>query len=248
MDMHQALVDLDAGEDKLAEPVREALGSVGIAELPGACTPRLLSSMRAALAELEAQEGDSGGREVNQEVGTYRLSDLLNKHDVFDECVFSPLLLAAAHYLLGDFKLSSISSRAALPGHGHQALHEDWDGDRATGDSFQTCNSIWLLDDFTADNGATRFVPGSHRSRRGPGDPYADHPDQKLLLARAGTVFVFNGHLLHGGTLNRTLVRRTALNVYFTRRGNKQQIDQAAFIRPTTKSRLHQAARFVLDI
>ena len=61
---------------------------------------------------------------------------------------------------------------------------------------YQVCNSIWLLDDFTASNGATRVVPGSHRARTVPrlalADPAAEHPDQVLVTGPAGTVVVFN--------------------------------------------------------
>jgi ectoine hydroxylase-related dioxygenase (phytanoyl-CoA dioxygenase family) len=114
------------------------------------------------------------------------------------------------------------------------------------------CNSIWLLDDFTQDNGATRVVPGSHLSGKSPGDVLADtrdpHPSEVLLTAPAGTVVVFNSHLWHGGTMNRSSRPRRAMHSYFTRRGNPQQTDQRAYIRPQTLARLSPAARFVLDV
>ncbi len=37
----------------------------------------------------------------------------------------------------------------ALPGEGHQGLHADWSADYDG--RFHVCNSIWLLDEFTAD-------------------------------------------------------------------------------------------------
>ncbi len=61
-----------------------------------------------------------------------------------------------------------------------------------------------LLDDFTADNGATRVVPGSHLTGRSASDVMADRrgsrPGQVLQLAPARTVVVFNSHLWHGAT------------------------------------------------
>ena len=51
------------------------------------------------------------------------------------------------------------------------------------------------------------------------------HPGEVLLLAPAGTVVVFNSHLWHSGTLNRSSRPRRALHAYLTRRGNGQQLD-----------------------
>jgi ectoine hydroxylase-related dioxygenase (phytanoyl-CoA dioxygenase family) len=107
-------------------------------------------------------EGDQARTEFRQEPGTERLSDLVNKGDVFDICYTHARILASiAHVLTPDFKLSPLNYRAALPGQGHQALHADWSVPVAAG-QFRVCNSIWLLDDFTAENGPTRLVPGSH--------------------------------------------------------------------------------------
>ena len=117
---------------------------------------------------------------------------------------------------------------------------------------FQVCNSIWLLDDFTAENGATRVVPGSHFWEKTPreamDDPMASHPNEKLLLAPGGTVVIFNSHTWHGGTLNRSNQRRRAMHSYFCRRHQPQQLDQRRYVRQVTYERLSPAARWILDV
>jgi len=40
-------------------------------------------------------------------------------------CFTCPRVLAAMAHVLGDFTLSSLNSRAARPGQGHQRLHTD---------------------------------------------------------------------------------------------------------------------------
>src|SRR5262249_27778003 len=155
------------------------------------------------------------GKEVHQEAGTDRLSDLVNKGEMFEVCFTNPRVLAAiAHVLRNDLKLSSLNFRAALPGQGLQQFHADWGSPVSPGD-YYVCNSIWLLDDFTLDNGATRVVPGSQKSGKLPreamSDPGAPHPDEKLLTAPAGTVVVFNSHTWHGGTQNKTSKPRRAM-------------------------------------
>jgi ectoine hydroxylase-related dioxygenase (phytanoyl-CoA dioxygenase family) len=79
-------------------------------------------------------------------------------------------------------------------------------------------------------------------------DPAAAHPDEVKLTGPAGTVVVFNSHLWHGGTLNRTRRPRRAVHSYFTRRGHGQQLDQQKYARPETLARLSPAARFILDV
>src|SRR5215470_16386677 len=76
----------------------------------------------------------------------------------------------------------------------------------------------------------------------------AAHPAEVLLMAPAGTVVVFNSHLWHGGTLNQSALPRRATHSYFTRRGNRQQLDQRKYVRPETLDRLSPAARFILDV
>jgi ectoine hydroxylase-related dioxygenase (phytanoyl-CoA dioxygenase family) len=118
--------------------------------------------------------------------------------------------------------------------------------------NYQVCNSIWLIDDFTEDNGATRVVPGSHRIGMRPAhlmDNTEDkHPDEIKILGEAGTVVIVNSHLWHSGTTNMTDQPRRALHSYFCRRGLKQQLDQAAYVRQTTRARLTPAARYILDV
>ena len=251
MDMATALADLGVTADSVDDSTRERLDRDGYAPLPGVLSPRQIEAFRSLFGELLALEGDRAGLEVHQEAGTDRLADLVNKDAAFDVCFTDPRLLACLAHVLGDFKLSSLNFRAALPGSGLQALHTEG-GPVADPAQYQVCNSIWLLDDFTADNGATRVVPGSHRSGKSPGDVMTDtraaHPAEVLVRAPAGTVVVFNSHLWHGGTLNRSSLPRRAMHSYFTRRGNRQQLDQRKYVRSETLDRLSPAARFILDV
>lgn len=252
MTTQEALRALGAREDTLTREEKERLDRDGFLPLPGILTPEQVTAMGTRLDELSAREGDDAGKEVHQEAGTDRLSDLVNKDPLFDVCFTHPRVLAAvAHVLRGDLKLSSLNSRAALPGQGLQALHADWGKPTAPGD-YYVCNSIWLLDDFTQDNGPTRVVPGSHRSGKMPRealqDTAAPHPDEVKIIAPAGTVVVFNSHAWHGGTRNTGSGRRRAMHSYFCRRDQPQQLDQRKYLRPETAARLSAAARYILDV
>jgi ectoine hydroxylase-related dioxygenase (phytanoyl-CoA dioxygenase family) len=251
VDIRTALRDLGVSPGQLSAAEKARLDEDGFLPLPGILSAGQLEVIRDRLAELTTAEGQQAGAEVHQEDGTDRLADLVNKDPVFQMCFTCPQVLAAMAHVLDDFTLSSLNSRAALPGHGHQRLHADW-GQAVGPGHYRVCNSIWLIDDFTESNGATRVVPGSHRSARLPrevmADPTGPHPSEVKLLGTAGTVVIFNGHLWHGGTRNVTGRPRRALHSYFCRRGLKQQLDQRAYLRPETLARLSPAARYILGV
>ena len=252
MNTQEALTALGVTENTLTQAEKDQLDRDGYLPLANIMSPQLIAQINARVDELIAEEGDDAGKEVHQEAGTIRLSDLVNKDPLFEICFTNPGVLAAiSHVLSGNLKLSSLNYRAALPGSGLQGLHADWGGAVAPNDYF-VCNSIWLLDDFSEANGATRLVPGSQRSGKTPRDvmpdPTQPHPDEIVLNAPAGTVVIFNSHTWHGGTLNRTDKPRRAMHSYFTRRDQTQQLDQKKYIRPETYARLSPAARFILDV
>jgi ectoine hydroxylase-related dioxygenase (phytanoyl-CoA dioxygenase family) len=252
MEMQEALQGLGVDEDSLSAEERKFLDEHGYLPLPNLLSADQVNDLNRRLAELAAAEGERAGLEAHQEPGTIRLANLVDKDPRFEICFTHPRVLAAInHVLRGNFKLSSLNARAALPGEGLQQLHADWGGAVAPGD-YYVCNSIWLLDGFTAENGATRVVPGSHRwgktPRQAMADPRAPHPDEVMLLARAGTVVIFNSHTWHGGTLNRTDKPRRAMHSYFCRRDQEQQTNQRASLSPETVARLSPAARYILDV
>jgi ectoine hydroxylase-related dioxygenase (phytanoyl-CoA dioxygenase family) len=251
MTVEEAMRELGAREELLSEEERATLDGNGYLPLAGILNEEQVAGLRNRFDQLVEAEGQEGGKEVHQEQGTNRLANLIDKGEVFQICISHPKVLAAMRHVLGpEFKLSSLNGRAALPGQGLQGLHADWKEGVEPGD-YYVCNSLWLLSDFTEDNGATRVVPGSHNSRQHPRDvledPKAPHPDQVLLTAKAGTVVIFNAHIWHGGTMNRTDEPRCGLHAYYTRRDQKQQTDQREWLSEATMERLSEAQRTILD-
>src|SRR5215467_13874940 len=197
---------------------RRQLDEQGFLVLPGLMTAELLAALRQRIDELFAEEGERAGSEFKQEPGARRLANLVNKGRVFEDVIVTPALLECVERVLGPrFKLSSLNVRSANPHTADgQPLHAD-SGAVADDSGYIVCNSIWMLDDFTAENGATRFVPGSHRWRQLPHLGFFEpHPEERLVLGRAGDVVVMNAHMWHGGTANRTDRPRCAMHVYYT--------------------------------
>ena len=117
---------------------------------------------------------------------------------------------------------------------------------------YYICNSGWLLDDFTEETGATRIVPGSHRSGKRPQDVLEDavatQPDEIQVIAPAGSVLVFNSHLWHGGAMNKTGLPRRVIHSAFCRRDQVPQTNQQEYLSAETRDRLSHAAKCVLDV
>lgn len=202
--------------------------------------------------ELIAAEGDRAGLEVHQEAGTRRLANLVDKGDCFDPLWGDPLVLGCVAHVLGrPFHLSSLNAREPLSGHGHQGLHADW-GTRQKDEPYHVVNSLWILDDLTPENGATRIVPGSHRLLGSISDHLADasvaHSGELIVTAPAGSVVIFNAHCWHGGRTNVTGKRRRIMHSYYVAEGNPFQTDFEKIISPATRQRLIQDRRNLLGI
>jgi ectoine hydroxylase-related dioxygenase (phytanoyl-CoA dioxygenase family) len=247
------LADLGVHRNGLSPEQSDRLDADGYLLLPDAIDSATLAALRARFDELVESELDPGYRGLRQEeVGASWLVNLVDKDPVFDAVWNHPVQLAAVAHVLSwnDMKLFSLKGRSALPGHGQQRLHVDWP-DAVEAGSFQVCNSAWMLDDFTMENGSTRVVPGSHRWGRTPKQsegPQGSTAGEVYVTGKAGSCAVFNSHIWHGGTVNNSPAPRRVLLAAFVRREHEQQTVQIDNIRPQTMTRLNAAQRYLLEV
>lgn len=212
-----------------------------------------LNDLRQRVEEIFEAEGENAGHEFKQEPHARRLANLVDKGEVFERVVSEPRVLALVEHVLGrEFKLSSLNARSTNPyAPEGQPLHVD-QGLLPDSRGNVVCNSLWMLDDFTPENGATRIVPGSHRWGKQPrevmADPLEPHPEEVLVTGKAGTVVVYNAHVWHGGTANGTGQHRRALHGFFVRRDYPQQQYQKQLLRQSTQDRLRPELRRLLAL
>jgi ectoine hydroxylase-related dioxygenase (phytanoyl-CoA dioxygenase family) len=146
------------------------------------------------------------GRNDFEGFDTRRIYALFAKVRGFDRLAIDPLLLGVLDQVLGEYQLSGPVGIDIGPGETAQGLHRDdvvyplsWPHQQVV------LNTMWALDEFTADNGATLIVPGSHRSSP------AEKPDDAEAVAAtmpAGSVMFYVGTVWHGGGSNHTDQRR----------------------------------------
>ncbi len=155
----------------------------------------------------------------------------------------SPVFEVVSAVLGDDCILSSMNSLEPLKGQGHQSLHRDEGpvGPEGT----VVVNSLWAIDDITPDNGGTRFVPGTHTSAELVAD---DDPRLVRISARAGSVVVFDAHVLHAASRNISGARRRAVHVYYTRAGRPSQTDWSHYLPPDVRRVLVGEQRRMLGI
>ncbi len=174
---------------------------------------------------------------------TTRVSDFVNRGAEFDGLyVFPPLLEACCRVVGRPFKLSSFHARTLRPHSPAQDLHVDVRRDSV---DWPLLGFILMIDDFRPDNGATRFVPGSHRWPQAPADTVsdlrADHQGQVLACGKAGSLLVFNGSAWHGHTANISPEPRRSIQGAFIPREGRAGTDFRARMPPDTHARLGPA-------
>jgi len=183
----------------------ESLDRAGYVVVAAALDGPLLERLRRAFV---AADTTSGTEHVE-------LGPNTPERDAWDGLTSHPVVEAAARHLFrgAPFRERSLHGRNPLPGYGQQGLHADWPA-RDNADEVQVVTLLWMLDDFTAENGATRVVPGSHRIleplAKPLAQPHAHHAREVPVTGAAGSVVVMNGHLWHSGTLNRSRGPRRA--------------------------------------
>jgi ectoine hydroxylase-related dioxygenase (phytanoyl-CoA dioxygenase family) len=161
----------------------------------------------------------------------------------------SPLLEACYHVIAAPFKLSTTLGRTLRPHAAAQDLHVDIKRDSA---DLPMVGFILMIDEFRPDNGATRFMPGSHKWPTVPEevmhDRQAEYEGEVPACGPAGSLIIFNGSVWHGHTANKSARARRSIQGYFVRREAQSGIDLAARMQPETLARIGPLARYVLAV
>lgn len=190
------------------------------------------------------------GDDVHIGSASTRVADFVNRGPEFDDLyILPPLLEACACVINRPFKLSSFHSRTLRPHTPAEELHVDVQRHSA---DWPLLSFIFMIDEFRTDNGATRFVPGSHLWPGIPADTSstrrANHPGQVLACGPAGSLLIFNGSIWHGHTANTSSGPRRSLQGAFIPRDGRAGTDFAHRMQPETLARLGTIGRQVLGI
>lgn len=225
----------------------EELRETGFVRIPGPVTPDGLARLAAAY---DAAAVSADADEVAVGSSTTRVHGLVNRGPSFDELyVYPPVLEACCQVIGRPFKLSTLLARTLRPHTRAQALHADFPRDA---DGWPMVGFILMVDEFRMDNGATRFVPGSHEWAAvpgdAPGDPSADREGQINACGPAGSLIIYNGSVWHGHTANSSEEPRRSIQGAYVRRDAQSGFDLTSRMRPETLERVGPLASYLLAV
>lgn len=216
------------------------LDEYGYVVLEGALRSDQTAALRGRSVELIGEDRANGNKHAYLDGKSCRVWNLVNKGCVYEEMIQLPEILEYQEYLLGsDCILSSFSSNLIGPGSPAGDLHIDGllgDFPKPLPMAALCSNTIYVLDDFTPENGATLIVPGSHKRGYGP-EPEKEYDDVIPLRAHKGDIVIFHGALWHASGANRTEQERMILLGFFCRWFIKPQQDNLKLAKPEVVER-----------
>jgi ectoine hydroxylase-related dioxygenase (phytanoyl-CoA dioxygenase family) len=214
--MHEA--DLAAHLDRIERD--------GYTIVEDAIEPEFVAALHHDLLRLEEELDVQPARNSFEGERTVRIYNLLVHGTLYEQIPVHPNVLPIVEGVLDRGCLvSSLSSIAIDPGETAQPIHADDQLLPLPKPHVPTvCNSMWALTDFTADNGATRIVPGSHTRDHSP--EYGRHYESVAAEMTRGSVLVWHGSLWHGGGGNTTERRRVGIAMNYCAGWVRQQENQ----------------------
>jgi ectoine hydroxylase-related dioxygenase (phytanoyl-CoA dioxygenase family) len=239
----------------LTEAQRRQLKTEGFCIVPDVLSPEEVKKAKNALgaaADAMQQHGvPTHTASIDPNACNVRVYNLPEMNPLFMELLRHPVALALAKEILGpNVLVSNFTANIALPGarsmrlHSDQALvipppwHQPW-----------AMNVIWCLDNAHDRNGATRYLPGSHRYEN-----FSDVPpgsEQKTLPfeAPAGSVIAMEGRLWHTSGANVTENEDRALMfAYYSTDFIRPQANWESALSPETKSNVDNELRQLLGL
>ena len=219
----------------------------GFTIIAGPIGPEKLAQLSAAYDRAIASADPD---EVREGSTTTRVHDFVNRGEEFDELyVHGPILDACCRILGRPFRLSSMLARTVRSRSTAQTLHVDFEHD-TNGPTM--VGFIFMVDAFDENNGATRFVPGSHKYPKGPdfrpADSTTDHRNSVVACGPAGTFIIYDGAVWHGHSANQTDRPRRSIQGAFVRREAGSDESPRWRMHPATLARISPLARYLLEI
>jgi len=227
----------------------------GWVTVPGVFAGDQLEALREGLsialeaAHTEGQILFREGVDVNDR--SVRVLHLLDQHPAFGEMVEHPTVNELVSSVLGErYQLSSLSANISLPGAESMGMHNDlmavlpdpWLAPYGT-------NLFICLDDMDEENGATRYLPGSHRFATSDMASGEDLVRTVPIPATAGSIVAMDGRLWHTSGANRSADRpRRVLIAFYVASFIRTQYNWAALLSEPAKKVLTPSLRQLLGL
>lgn len=199
---------------------------------------------------------------------------LINKGLVFQKLLEAPTLHEIVEHVLGPhYLLSDFAATITHPGNKQMGLHKDqwWlpeprmpgephhrcgdiDRENVSKGSPEAstlpinppvvCNVLWMVSDFTVENGGTRIVPRSHLSGTNP-EPFGDY-ETVNATGKAGSAVIFEGRTWHSADVNTSGAPRYGITTYYGAPQFRQMLNFTYATRPEVLEDISARTEYLL--
>ncbi len=208
----------------------EALRYAGAAIVTDVLSPELVARTRTAMYEVRARIVEEIGQERLDRAAEVGVVRVMPRYDPFFlELVALPEMLEIVDQTVSDTAVMHLQNGlilapwdASVDKVFQLTFHQDFP--RYMNGYTASVNAMLAIDEFTAGNGGTLVVPGTHQR---PGIPDRAYLEASAVAVQcpAGAMIVFDSTLWHAAGRNMTNRDRVAINFMFTRSFFKQQVD-----------------------
>jgi hypothetical protein len=207
-------------DPQLVDALMEEVNKHGYVIIPNLVSREMMEGIKKEITPLLTHDG----RNEFEGHKTRRIYSVIEKTLALNPLLEHPLIMALLdRVLLPNYLLSQLQAINILPGETSQPLHCD-DGFYPIARPRKpfSAATVWAIDDFTADNGATVAIPDSHLwGEEHPGDGSGFNLVSAVMPA--GSVLFFLGTLWHGGGANNSNGARMAATAQYCEPWARQQ-------------------------
>ncbi len=243
--------------DEILTAVAEDGACIALNVLPPELCDGLMADFQTYLDGMEWGIDELGYRSEFYGGQTKRLHGLFSKSPHMEAVLTHPLFCALARRMLvesgiaHDFRLSNTELMVLNQDQDVQQFHTDggsWQRaqqrEKAAGNEI-LISANCALTEFTATNGATRVVPGSHRWDEG-----REPEEDEVCLAEMpkGAALIYSGNAVHSGGANREAEARVGLYLGYVVSWLRPIENQLVTNDPEDVLRLSEEARRLLDV
>jgi ectoine hydroxylase-related dioxygenase (phytanoyl-CoA dioxygenase family) len=226
-------------DEQIADAVRRVRQD-GFTILEGVIPADRVDGVRSALVDAQLRQREASAaaqatiRAKGHRVGVEGVAGsrgIVNETQAFAPWLAEARIMGVTRAFFGDHvRISCTDCVINQPGCGRGYWHADWPYNQTNAshipapypDTLLHLSTIWMLTDFTPENGGTLLVPGSHRSEGNPSadslggiDRDAPYLTEFHAVGTAGSVLLYDSRVWHAVPPNRSDADRVALIVRF---------------------------------
>ncbi|MBS10542.1 MAG: hypothetical protein CME19_02920 [Gemmatimonadetes bacterium] len=186
------------------------------------------SELDAISASIQASTDEHGGEDPRSR-GIGHVGGFMRYNQALAPYLSDRRVLDPVEGILGPVvKISFTTATINLAGNPRGTWHADWPFNQNNAGHVEApypdlpmhITTLWMISEFSAENGGTLIVPSSHREPNNPTgdigvDQHAEHPDEINATGPAGSVLILDSRIWHSTAPNMTDQPRVSVVVRY---------------------------------